>query len=66
MKLIQLGDHWVDPEKVISVVPFGGFNEMNQFYVHVDMGSWTASHAFISTTECNPASVAEMINGARV
>jgi hypothetical protein len=64
VKLIQLGDHWINPEKIISIAPFGGSNEMNEFYVHVDMRGWTASYAFVTTTDFNPAVVADMVNGA--
>lgn len=64
MKLVQVGDHWINPNRIISIAPFGGANEMNQFYVNVDMGGWTASYPFVSTTECNPDTVAALLIGA--
>lgn len=60
MKLVQVGDHWINPNKIISIAPFG----INQFYVNVDMGGWTASYPFVSTTEFNPDTVAALLIGA--
>lgn len=45
-QLLQFGDHWIDPNRVISVVPVGGENPNDEFFIHVNMGSWTATHRY--------------------
>lgn len=62
-KLLQIADNWIDPNKVIAVVPV---DDRNEFLIHVDMGSWTASYDY----EDDPNgwgidSCAETINAGR-
>lgn len=64
MKLVQIGDYWIDPTKVISVAPFGGPNDFNQFYINIDMGGWTASYSMVSDQDWNPRRVAAVVNQA--
>lgn len=43
-QLVDIESHWIDPDRVISVVPLGGPRAGEAFFIHVDMGGWTASH----------------------
>lgn len=45
-KLIRIGEHWIDPNKVVSVAPHGGKNLNDEFFINVDMGSYTANYSY--------------------
>lgn len=44
-QLLQIGGHWIDPNRVITVGPKGGENPNNEFFIHVNMEGWTASYS---------------------
>lgn len=65
-QLLQFGDYWVDPNKVISVAPVGGPNLRDEFFINVDMGSYVANYAFENDLDgWTVDGAAEVINAER-